>query len=600
MNTSDVNKSGYPSIDKPWLKYYKSNADAEARNIPENKTIWEVIEESLYNHMDYPAIEYFGRKISRKEFIDNVYLWAKVFKEIGVKEDEIVAYYGPFMPNICFMAFGLNVIGACPYFLKLDISPEALEEETKECRIAIVFDQMWEKVSCEFEKDRFEKIIVAKITDEMPAPKKQLLSLLINVKSKIQIPNDKKYITATEAKKLSQKQLNITKAPFVAERNAFITSSSGTTMNGIVKGVIATNESVIAQAYSTIKSDTPYRPGDRTLNHFPPTASTSLNSLCFVGLISGATIIIDPRVSETDFYNQLIKKKPSMCINTGSLWETFFNRISNELKNGRKVDLSYARGWMIGGEGTSVKKMKEWNRIMQECGGNGLYGGYGLSETFSGICIDRTDSRCDYLKEVVGIGVPQAGMTVGIFDKNDKELSYNQRGELRVQTKAAMKGYYNKPELTALTKVDGWIRTGDLAEIDEKGFVYIWGRIKEGITLPNGRELYLFDIAYKMMQKSYVDDAIVLQIPGDDNAVNVVAHIVWDKSVKDSSKVAYLTKLNDLVKNYEPEINLRAYAFHEGMLPYSPTTLKKDKNKMSKQKDGFVQVIDGELKRVQL
>ena len=163
-----------------------------------------------------------------------------------------------------------------------------------------------------------------------------------------------------------------------------------------------------------------------------------------------------------------------------------------------------------------------------------------------------------------------------------------------------MKEYYNKPELTARVKINGWIHTGDLAEIDEDGFVYIWGRVKDAVTLFNGRQIYLFDIAHKMMQKSYIDDAIVLQIPGNDNLVNVVAHIVWDKSVMDSSKAAFLIELNDLVKRCEPEINLRAYAFHEGMLPYSPTTLKKDKNKMSKQKDRFVQVIDGELKRVQL
>ena len=114
-------QTGYPSVDKPWLKYYRDNAEEDANSIPENKTVWDVIEESFYKHMDIPAIDYFGRRISRKEFIENVYLWAKAFKSLGVKEDEIVAYYGPFMPDVLFMLFGLNVIGACPYFLKLAI-----------------------------------------------------------------------------------------------------------------------------------------------------------------------------------------------------------------------------------------------------------------------------------------------------------------------------------------------------------------------------------------------------------------------------------------------------------------------------------------------
>ena len=65
--------TGYPSVDKPWLKYYKENAEEEANNIPENKTVWDVIEEKMLQHKDIPAVEYFGRVISRPEFINMVY-----------------------------------------------------------------------------------------------------------------------------------------------------------------------------------------------------------------------------------------------------------------------------------------------------------------------------------------------------------------------------------------------------------------------------------------------------------------------------------------------------------------------------------------------
>ena len=595
LNRQTGELTGYPSIDKPWLKYYKPNADAAANNIPKGKTVWDVVEQNLYKHIDIPAMEYFGKTISRKEFIDNVYLWARAFKALGVKENEIVAYYGPFMPDVCFMLFGLNIIGACPYFLKLAISPEALAEETKECRYAIVFDQMWDKVSSEFSKDRFEKIIVARINDAMPAPKKQIVNIISGIKGKRTIPKDPKYITVPKAKKLADNYSGEVRVTFEENRNAFITSSSGTTVGGMVKGVIATNESVIAQAYSTLCSETPYRPGDRTLNHFPPTAATSLNSLCFIGLISGATILIDPRVSEDAFYHQLIEKKPSMCINTGSLWETFFNRVEREMAKGKKFDFSYARGWMIGGEGTTVDKMKRWNSIVQKCGGNGLFGGYGLSETFSGVCIDRPEFRGGLLKQIVGIGVPQAGMEVGVFDKDGRELKYNQRGELWVKTKAAMKGYYNKPKLTAETKVDGWIHTGDLDSIDENGFVYVWGRVKDSTKLPDGREIYLFDIENKIKEYDFINDAAVIDKSTDPESVDLVAHIVWDASVKDEDKERNLIDLTEYIKQYEPSVSLNTFAFHDVMLPYSPTTLKKDKNRMASQKEGFVKVIDGKI-----
>ena len=176
--------------------------------------MWDVIEESLYKHIDIPAIDYLGRVISRKDFIDNVYLWAKVFKTLGVKEDEVVAYYGPFMPDICYMTFALNIIGACPYFLKLAISPEALAEETKDCKLAIVFDQMWENVKCEFSKARFENVIVARATDAMPAPKKQIVSFLTGLKGRANVPKGRKYISVPDARKMAAGYDGEVKVPF--------------------------------------------------------------------------------------------------------------------------------------------------------------------------------------------------------------------------------------------------------------------------------------------------------------------------------------------------------------------------------------------------
>ena len=66
--------TGFASIDKPWLKYYENGAYDKANNIPNNKTVWDVIEESLIKYKDIPALEYFKREVSREDFIDSVYL----------------------------------------------------------------------------------------------------------------------------------------------------------------------------------------------------------------------------------------------------------------------------------------------------------------------------------------------------------------------------------------------------------------------------------------------------------------------------------------------------------------------------------------------
>ena len=591
--------TGYPSVDKVWLKYYKEGAEDLANNIPVNKTVWDVIEEKLLEYYDVPALEYFGKIFSRQEFIDLCYIWARTFRAIGVEENEIVPIYGPVVPDICAMVFGLNIIGASAYFLKLAISKEALEEETKESKIAVVYDGMWQNVREEFAKDKFKKIIVATVTADMPSPKKEIVSFLNYIqtkKDKSGIPNDRKYIWLDEAKDIANYYTGNVKEKFVPNRSAFITSSSGTTVGGVVKGTVATNESIISQIVGSTHSGIPYFVGDRILNHFPFTASTSLNCLYLLALYNGLTVVVDPRVSEKDFYNQIINLKPNVALTTGSAWESFFNRVDKEMKSGKKFDFSYAKGWIIGGEGTDCSKFKNWNRIMKQTGSmSTLYSGYGLSETFSTVSVENSNHKYNFSKQIMSVGLPQAGMVVGVFDENGNELSYNQRGELYVKTKAHMKEYYNKPELTKSTLVDECIHTGDLAEIDEEGFLYIWGRIKDGIDLPNGEKLRLFDVANQIKDTDFIDDAIVLPMETEEENT-LVAHIVWDERITEEEKPLLLEKLNQKLQDYLPQnVSVVGYSFHEGMLPYSPTTLKKDKNKLSKQTTGYVQIVDGNL-----
>ena len=592
--------TGYPSIDKPWLKYYKPGAEEAALNIPVGKTVWDVIEEKLLQYKDIPAIEYFGRVISRPEFIDMVYTWARSFKALGVKENEIVAYYGPLFPDVCAMTFALNMIGACPYFVKLAITPDALAEETRECRIAIVFEGMWQNVNGEFTKDRFEKVIIINAADGMAGAKKQIASLLSKLKSKKnELSLGDKYCSVREVKALAKEYIGELKVPFVSERPAFITSSSGTTVGGVVKGVIATNESALAQSTSIVQSDVQYLPKYRVLNQLPPSIATCLNSLVIMPLITGETIIIDPRVSADDFKNQIVQYKPNICLAPGCCWEAAFNKIIDEMKQGKQFDFSYAKQWVIGGEGTSVKKIRNLSEIVRACGGDGLVCGYGLSETFSGVTFDKNNAKPIARKEISEVGIPQAGMKIGIFDADGKELSYNQRGEMWVKTKAAMKGYYNKPELTAQIKIDGWIHTGDLAEIDENGFVYIWGRIKDAFVYGNDKTIYLFDVAFKIIENDFIEDAIVLPMIVKEDGVSLVAHIVWSGNPTTDEQIRYIEQLNASMSKYLPQsISMVAYSVHDIMLPFSPTTLKKDKNKLSKQTTGYMQVVDRKIHEI--
>ena len=125
----------FPTGDRPWLRFYKTGADRVASNVPQGLTIWQFLEKGMRQLGDGTAIEYFGRKITRKEFVRQVERWACVFHTFGVQAEEVVCLYGPTIPEFCYIAFALNRLGAVPYFLKLSASRQALEEESADAQI---------------------------------------------------------------------------------------------------------------------------------------------------------------------------------------------------------------------------------------------------------------------------------------------------------------------------------------------------------------------------------------------------------------------------------------------------------------------------------
>ena len=592
--------TGYPSIDRPWMGYYPEGLEEKVVSIPENKTVWDVIEEKLEEYYEYPAIEYFKKEISREDFKERVYTWARTFRAMGVDVGEVVPIYGPFFPDICAMVFGLNMIGAIPYFLKLAITQEYLQTETADSKIAVVYDGMWGNVAQEFSKDKFKKVIVASSSEDMPSFKKEIVSFLSKmqaIKNKSSIPKEKKYIWLDEAKKIANYYTGTVKVPFEKNRSAFITSSSGTTINGTVKGTVATNEATIVHMQMGKMSGIQYFPGDRCLDQLPPTISTSLNVLFFYALYNGMTVLLDPRVSEDDFYNQITKLKPNMVLTTGSVWEAFFNRVEREMAQGKKFDFSCAKAWTVGGEGTDVKKYKKWMDIMKRANSTSkVYSGYGLSEVFSAASVEELNALYDFSKQIMSVGIPYLGMNMAVCDENGNELPYNQRGELRLKSDTSMKEYYKKPELTAKVKEDGWIKSGDIAEFDEKGFLYVWGRKNDFILSKDGRDYYLFDIANKIKENEHVVDALVLKKPTIENENNVVAHVVLDNNLTENEIKDVINSINKAIFDYFPsEITLDAYYAHKDMIPYSHLTMKKDKNGLSNLTQGFFNVVDDQF-----
>jgi long-chain acyl-CoA synthetase len=135
--------------------------------------------------------------------------------------------------------------------------------------------------------------------------------------------------------------------------------------------------------------------------------------------------------------------------------------------------------------------------------------GYGLTETSS---LSTSNSGIDYQRRPDSVGVPVAVVDVKVVDDEGNDLGRNEAGELWIKGPNVVLGYWNKPEATAATFTDGWLHTGDVARIDDEGFVFIVDRAKDMI-IRGGENVYCSEVEAALFEHEAVLDAAVIGIP---------------------------------------------------------------------------------------
>ena len=122
------------------------------------------------------------------------------------------------------------------------------------------------------------------------------------------------------------------------------------------------------------------------------------------------------------------------------------------------------------------------------------------------------NSGDDYLRKPDSVGVPVAVVDVKVVDPDGTALAVGDVGELWIKGPNVVTGYWNKPEATAASFSDGWLHSGDVARLDEEGFVYIVDRAKDMI-IRGGENVYCVEVEAALYEHPAVNDAAVIGIP---------------------------------------------------------------------------------------
>lgn len=580
----------YPSIDKPWLKYYKKQAIEKALDTPKDTSIYRYYIDNVFTKPDFPILKYFNATLTTKEFVQLIEMWARAFRAIGVTEDEMVPVYGTWCPDIAAIVFALNAIGAHPYFEKLDITVGALRTETAGAKVGVVFEPLWNRVSKEvFGESRFKKVFMIGLSDFMRFPLKQIVGIKSS-RFRKSVSDSDKYIFRNQVEKLAHTYKGSIEASFKKNRIALITTSSGTT-SAMVKGIMDTNEGALANVLATAYSEPGFYPEKECLITLPPTASTAINCFFLLPLVMDMTVRIDPRADEESFLKLMLKYKPSLSCSTGSLWHSFCRRINGLYDKGKTVDLSFADTCILGGSGVTPEQLRYINDTLIRCHAkHRLDSGYGCSEFFGVITVDKHE--VDYTPlpvDVIDVGIPIPGAVLGVFDEEGNELPVGERGEIWAKGPSIMHGYFGKPEITKAALNGEWLKTGDIGIIDENGYIYCYGRKKASVEL-GGKTIYLFDVANKLRKKFDLEDCMVEVKRLVTGGQSLVVYYVQKAKGKIEEKDICIN-MNSYIGG--KGITIDGYREFEAAFPISATTLKPK----TRYADGFVNYTDKGIKK---
>jgi long-chain acyl-CoA synthetase len=174
--------------------------------------------------------------------------------------------------------------------------------------------------------------------------------------------------------------------------------------------------------------------------------------------------------------------------------------------NREQYDTSSLRLGVSGGAAMPVEVL----RSFEEQFGVVILEGYGLSETSPVVCFNQPESR-----KVGSIGLPVWGIELKIVDPEDREAPQGEPGELVIRGHAVMKGYHKKPEATEKAMQNGWFHTGDIAKMDEEGFVFIVDRVKD-LIIRGGYNVYPREIEEVLYEHPVVAELAIVGVPHEE------------------------------------------------------------------------------------
>ena len=520
MNT-EKELTGYPSIDKPWLKYHENDHHIV---IDKKRSLYQHLVTIVENNKDeYAFVEQLTkRKTTFRDMLEIVDKLAGAMVKAGIEKDMEVGLLSFYAYEEPLIIFAVNKIGAVLKFISPDASLNEIKESVDEVDILFI-DSFFVPIEPIINARNIKTIICEKEAD--------------NVRENCILFED--FITT------STDDIKFDDTPD-SSKPAMIIYSSGTT--GKPKPIVHSNYSILSAIEKMLNSDFPINKNNYVFKIIPTHIGLGAITTILTSIFAGTTYI---SIKPLDFF------QPPECVLSMIIhYKEFIQECGLDSRKGllffaspifagilalnadKITDLSFIKGMLLAGSKMDTDMIDKFNAALIPKGLKApLCNGYGQNEMAGAVALNTVNHY-----KYGSAGYPVCGTEIKVVDEQShEELPYNKEGLILERSDSLFLYYDKMPEKSRsamITLPDGtsWFNSTDLGYMEEDGFIYVTGRTTR-VVIRTDHKVSLDYIEEKIRRNPFVKNAATIALP--DNSITAFV------SVSDNT----LESVEDTVKN---------------------------------------------------
>ncbi|MGZ3772208.1 MAG: AMP-binding protein [Pseudobdellovibrionaceae bacterium] len=504
-------------MEKIWLKNYPAGITPEI-DISQYSSLIEIYEESVRLFSKKKAFTNMGVTLTFSELDEKVDQFSSFLQnELKLKKGDRIVIQMPNIlqfPVVVFAALrcGLTIVNTNPLYTAKEMQHQFKDSGAKAIVILANYAHLLEKI---LKDTHIESIIITEIGDLFPTPKRVLVNSVIKyIKKMVPSYNLHQAYTFRQALEIGAMRPS-QKVQTNHEDIAFLQYTGGTT--GIAKGAMLLHRNVIANVQQIRSWMTPkLREGEEIAIAALPLYhifALTVNCLTFLRYGTENILITNPR--DIHGFIKELKKTPFTVM---SGVNTLFNALMHDSQF-TTIDFSRVKVSVAGAMTLQKSVAEKWMALTKSV----IVEGYGLTEASPVVCcnpINGTD-------KVGTIGIPVPSTEIKLLDDNEQEVPMGEPGELCCKGPQVMAGYWNRPDETEKVIREGWLKTGDIAVVDENGFFKIVDR-KKDMILVSGFNVYPNEVEEAIASHPGVLEVAAVGLP-DEHSGEIVKVVIVKK-----------------------------------------------------------------------